>query len=78
MSWMIWPKGCKRCGGDLSMEGDVYGTYVACLQCGQVLGRSAVERRIIHPGGGVLQRRVRGLVAYGTARGEYADQYRPG
>ncbi len=36
MSWMIWPKGCKRCGGDLAMEGDVYGTYVACLQCGHI------------------------------------------
>lgn len=36
MSWMVWPKGCKRCGGDLSMEGDVYGSYVACLQCGHV------------------------------------------
>ena len=27
-------KGCKRCGGDLAMERDRYGTYMFCIQCG--------------------------------------------
>ena len=27
-------KACKRCHGDLSVEADVYGTYIQCLQCG--------------------------------------------
>ena len=29
-------KGCKRCGGNLTLERDVYGVYVSCLQCGAV------------------------------------------
>ncbi|MBI4294921.1 MAG: hypothetical protein HY669_01995 [Chloroflexi bacterium] len=33
---MFWIKGCKRCGGDLYLEQDVYGTSVVCLQCGAV------------------------------------------
>jgi hypothetical protein len=27
-------KSCKRCGGDLSIECDVYGVYIECIQCG--------------------------------------------
>jgi len=27
-------KGCKRCGGDLYLERDHHGAYLACLQCG--------------------------------------------
>ena len=30
---MFWLKGCPRCGGDLYRHGDIYGTYVSCLQC---------------------------------------------
>ena len=29
-------KGCKRCGGDIFLENDQYGTYAICLQCGAV------------------------------------------
>lgn len=29
-----WLKGCNRCGGDLLMQDDRYGEYVACIQCG--------------------------------------------
>jgi len=32
---MLWLKCCPRCGGDLYLERDVYGAYVACLQCGR-------------------------------------------
>jgi DNA-directed RNA polymerase subunit RPC12/RpoP len=29
-------KGCKRCGGDLFLEHDSEGAYIACLQCGAI------------------------------------------
>jgi hypothetical protein len=31
---LIRRKACKRCGGDLSIECDVYGVYIECIQCG--------------------------------------------
>ncbi len=34
---MLWLKGCPRCNGDLNEEGDMYGEYIACLQCGYYL-----------------------------------------
>ena len=34
---MFWVKGCPNCHGDLYSGTDVYGTYVACLQCGHYL-----------------------------------------
>jgi hypothetical protein len=34
MLCLVRPKACKRCGGDLSLECDVYGVYVQCIQCG--------------------------------------------
>ena len=33
---MYWLKGCKKCGGDLFLEKDKFGSYVSCLQCGAV------------------------------------------
>ncbi len=32
-----WLKTCPRCHGDLREESDVYGKYVACVQCGHIL-----------------------------------------
>ncbi len=34
MQYRIKMKSCQRCGGDLSLERDQYGAYVACIQCG--------------------------------------------
>ena len=31
---MYWLKACQKCHGDLCRDTDVYGTYLACLQCG--------------------------------------------
>ena len=31
---MFWFKSCPRCHGDLYRDSDIYGTYIACLQCG--------------------------------------------
>ena len=34
MLCLVKMKACKRCGGDLSLESDRYGTYFGCIQCG--------------------------------------------
>ncbi|OGO18477.1 MAG: hypothetical protein A2Z15_07920 [Chloroflexi bacterium RBG_16_50_11] len=34
MLCLVRSKACKRCGGDLSIECDVYGVYIECIQCG--------------------------------------------
>lgn len=31
---VIRSKACKRCQGNLSLECDVYGVYIQCIQCG--------------------------------------------
>ena len=31
---MVWLKGCMRCGGDLYLEKDHFGSSVRCFQCG--------------------------------------------
>ncbi len=37
---MFWFKTCPRCHGDLYSESDVYGSYVACLQCSHYLSEA--------------------------------------
>jgi hypothetical protein len=34
MLCIVRPKACLRCGGDLSLECDIYGVYIECIQCG--------------------------------------------
>ncbi|OGN99396.1 MAG: hypothetical protein A2Y89_00545 [Chloroflexi bacterium RBG_13_51_18] len=34
MLCLVRTKACKRCGGDLSIECDIYGVYIECIQCG--------------------------------------------
>ncbi len=36
MLCLVKTRACKRCGGDLSLEHDRYGTYVECIQCGAI------------------------------------------
>jgi hypothetical protein len=31
---LVRRKACRRCGGDLSIECDIYGVYIECIQCG--------------------------------------------
>ena len=50
MLCLVRPKACKRCGGDLSLERDKYGTYAECIQCGAVLNLSALTERLPNPG----------------------------
>jgi hypothetical protein len=39
MLWVVRTRGCRRCGGDLSLECDIYGDYIQCLQCGASYNR---------------------------------------
>ena len=33
-----WMKQCPKCrAGDLKMDSDRYGSYIACIQCGHIL-----------------------------------------
>ncbi len=54
MSPRIWFKACQRCHGDLVRDVDSYGSYIACLQCGNYLTGSE-EARVTQfiPGPGV-------------------------
>ena len=40
---MMFRKSCPRCNGDLYANRDVFGRYVACVQCGFLLDREATE-----------------------------------
>jgi DNA-directed RNA polymerase subunit RPC12/RpoP len=44
-----WLKTCPRCRGDLREESDVYGKYIACVQCGYIL-RAEQEELLIAVG----------------------------
>ena len=37
---MFWLKRCPRCEGDLYEDSDIYGHYIACVQCGYYLTRA--------------------------------------
>ena len=32
-----WLKRCPKCSGDLREEADTLGSYIACMQCGNIL-----------------------------------------
>ena len=34
---MFWIKACPKCRGDLYEAADIYGDYIACLQCAHYL-----------------------------------------
>ncbi|MBI4199814.1 MAG: hypothetical protein HY535_05025 [Chloroflexi bacterium] len=40
---MLWFRECPRCGGDLYRDRDMYGRYIACLQCGYYLSDAQME-----------------------------------
>ena len=39
MLCLVRSKACPRCGGDISVECDIYGVYIQCIQCGANLSR---------------------------------------
>ena len=34
---MLLLKACPKCGGDMQLSGDIYGSYASCLNCGFLL-----------------------------------------
>jgi hypothetical protein len=40
---MYWLKGCPKCRGDLHEEMDIYGVFIACIQCGYVVSGAEEE-----------------------------------
>lgn len=40
MLTLVRRKSCKRCGGDLSIECDIYGVFIECIQCGATYNKS--------------------------------------
>jgi len=48
---MIWCiKQCPKCGGDLYVEEDYYGKYIACLQCGMIKDLNITKKELIKIG----------------------------
>ena len=42
---MMLLRACPRCHGDLSLDSDIYGKYLSCLQCGFVRDVTEIEAR---------------------------------
>jgi hypothetical protein len=40
---LVRAKACKRCGGDLSIECDIYGVYIECIQCGATWNKNDLK-----------------------------------
>ena len=43
MLTLVRAKACKRCGGDLSIECDIYGVYIECIQCGATWNKNDLK-----------------------------------
>ena len=41
---MLWLKACPRCKGDLYRKDDMYGSYIACLQCSSYVPEAEQDR----------------------------------
>lgn len=41
---MFWFKSCPKCQGDLYRGGDVYGSFIACIQCSHYLTEAEEAR----------------------------------
>ncbi len=47
---MFFFKGCPKCHGDLYVDGDSYGAFVECLQCGLLRDVNGNEVDVRNPG----------------------------
>ena len=43
MLTLVRKKSCKRCGGDLSIECDIYGVFIECIQCGATYNKNDLK-----------------------------------
>lgn len=48
MLCLVRIKACKRCGGDVSLECDIYGVYAECIQCGATWYQKAPKLRFVN------------------------------
>ncbi len=61
---LIRRKACKRCGGDLSIECDIYGVYIECIQCGATWNKEDLKLASLQQNGnGVKATSVKPLAA---------------
>ena len=47
MLCLVRSKACKRCGGDVSLECDIYGVYAVCIQCGATWSKQEPVRTTV-------------------------------
>jgi hypothetical protein len=47
MLCLVRIKSCQRCGGDVSLECDIYGVYAECIQCGATWYQKAPKVKFI-------------------------------
>lgn len=43
MLTLVRRKSCRRCGGDLSIECDIYGVFIECIQCGATYNKNDLK-----------------------------------
>ena len=48
MLHLVRIKACQRCGGDISLECDIYGVYAECIQCGATWYQKAPKLRFVN------------------------------
>ncbi|MCJ7604960.1 MAG: hypothetical protein MUO19_02875 [Dehalococcoidales bacterium] len=54
---VIRTKACKRCRGNLSLECDVYGVYIQCIQCGATYTEKEIRELAARDAGTALRAR---------------------
>jgi hypothetical protein len=52
---LIKRKSCKRCGGDLSIECDIYGVFIECIQCGATYTKDDLKLTAVNNEGNTLK-----------------------
>jgi hypothetical protein len=52
---LIKRKACKRCGGDLSIECDIYGVFIECIQCGATYNKNELKLLDLNSTGNVVK-----------------------
>lgn len=44
---MVLFKACPRCKGDITLDRDIYGPYMRCLQCGYLRDLPQEKRAVV-------------------------------
>jgi len=55
MLTLVRAKACKRCGGDISVECDIYGVFIECIQCGATYTRDDLKLTAMNNTGNALE-----------------------